>query len=222
MPVTVGDPGSILTGGIGRLAAGETATNEEILTRGHWTGQVSLVFPPDGIEGLGMVELLYPIEPQLNANRLVYRTDTLSWKVVSKSESHWRHEIVTLNYRVHRDAFPVFYNTLFENKGKVITLVTPGVQPFIRPDEENPAYVLNIGKPVREKEFFWRMAVTFLRNPNACFPINDALGTGRDISSWESEGRIQDAGAAGTSGRPDTSSLVYKDAGSAPRILDCK
>jgi hypothetical protein len=222
MPVTVGDPAAILSGGIGRLAEGVPASHEEILTRGHWTGQVSLVFPPEGIDGFGMVELLYPIEPQMNANRMVYRTDALTWKVVRKSESNWRHEIVTLNYRVHRDAFPLFYNALIENKGKVITLVTPGVQPFIRPDEENPAYVLNIGKPVREKEFFWRMGVTFLRNPNACFPINDALDASRNVSSWESEGRIQDAGDAGVSGRPDTALLVQKDAGFAPRILDCQ
>ena len=217
MPVSIGNPGAILSGGVGHLALGESASHEEILTRGHWTGRVSLVFPPDGIEDLGMVELLYPIEPQMDANRLAYRTDALTWKVVEKSETRWRHEIVTLNYRVHRDAFPLFYDTLIENKGKVITLVTPGVQPFIRPDEENPVYVVRIGKPAREFEFFWRIAATFLRNPNACFPVNDALETDRDVSAWEAEGRITDAG---TTAR-DVGALVHKDAGSAPRILDC-
>lgn len=217
MAVKVGDAGAILSGGVGRLAALAIPSPEEVLTRGHWTGTVSGVFPPDGISALGSVEILYPIQPLMDASRMVYRTDSLSWKVVNKSESKWRHEMVTLSYRVHRNSFPDFYNALIENKGSVITLNTPGVQPFIRSDETNRVYVTQIGKPIREKEFHWRIAVTFLRDPNSCFLVYDALETGRDLSDWEAEERIFDAGNLD---RFDET-LDQKDAGSAPRSMDC-
>jgi hypothetical protein len=217
MPVTVGDAGAILSGGVGRLAPLAIPSPEEVLTRGHWTGVISGVFPPEGISSLGSVEILYPIQPMMDASRMVYRTDSLSWKVVNRSENKWRHELVTLNYRVHRNAFPEFYDALLENKGSVLTLNTPGVQPFIRSDETNQVFVTQVGRPIREKEFHWRIAVTFLRDPNSCFLVYDALDTGREISDWEANGQIADAGGLD---RFDET-LDQKNAGAAPRSMDC-
>ena len=174
MAVSAGSFHAILTGGI----AGNNGTDdplpssEEGVTRGHWDGLGAPTLPPppppgQGVGNLAPIELLYPMVPKHTRNKLLFRTDNKNWVGVQKSINRWGHEFITLKYRIHKAVYmDTFYKFLEDNAGKIITLDTPGVQPFMRATESNEAYIKKFTRPKREKQKTWRIDVTFLHNPN--------------------------------------------------------
>jgi len=161
MAVTIGDYEAILSGGIGDsdLSAAEIT---EVLTRGHWDGlSATNLLPMTG------VEVLYPIAYIPRANKITFRQDKMTWKVTTKSSAAWRHEINTISFRVRKTNFSAFLSFLRNNKHQIVILNIPGVKPFIRADETNDVYILDIGNPQLEKPFHYKISVTFLRDPSA-------------------------------------------------------
>ena len=156
MSIAVGDYESILSGGVGH-SGGTVPDYTEVLTRGHWVGSEEIDFTG--------VEILYPILPEARPNMRVFRKDDMVWTSVQKSESFWQHEYCKISYRVRQSNLATFWDSLVDARGKVVNLNHPGVQPFIRSDENNPVYVVNFTKPVREKPFYWKITVTYLRDP---------------------------------------------------------
>jgi hypothetical protein len=59
-----------------------------------------------------------------------------------------------------------FMNYLRSVKAVAFNLNLPGVQPFMRAAEINEVYLLGHTKPVREKQFYWKTSLTFLRVPD--------------------------------------------------------
>ena len=144
--------------------ASPLATAIEGLTEGHWDGIAENIFPPAGVD----FEILYPIIPQANSNRFTFRDDRKSWKNVQKSENKWQHEFNTIQMRLvdAKKDMATVQQFIEDNAGKVVSLVLPGVQAFLRPDETNSVFIKKISKPVREKENTYKISITFLLDPN--------------------------------------------------------
>jgi len=109
------------------------------------------------------VEVLYPIQQAPSTNRLVHNTDAQIPKVVSKTQTSWRQEKLTLEFRIKSENMGAFIAFLEANFGVTITLNVPGIQPFIRSGASHTAWIVDWSTPQRELEKHWRMNVTFLR-----------------------------------------------------------
>lgn len=176
MAVTVGSSDAILSGAVGGSGtATPLPTFVEVLTRGNWDGLELELFPPDS-QDAPPEELLgdevpmhpnYPIVPQRSSNRLNFRTDNKTWKVVQKSKNKWGHEFITIQFTIIKAAYmKTFYQFLEDNAGKVVSFSTPGFQPFLRTTETNPVYIKNFSKPQRVKPKTYTISVTLLCDPN--------------------------------------------------------
>lgn len=163
MAVTIGSYEAILSGAVGgNGSATPLPSFTEVLTRGHWDGLDTNVFPPVGAD----YEVLYPIPPQGNTNHHVHRMDDGRWKVVKKSKDDWRHEPVTLQFRIRASSLATWFDFLLDNKNKEISLAICGIQPFLRTDVTNVVRIIDYTSPVREKEEIYKMSITFLYDPN--------------------------------------------------------
>ena len=109
------------------------------------------------------VEVLHPIQPKPKTNRLVHSTDAFIPKVVSKTASSWRQEIITIEFRIKSGDMATFIFFLEQNFDTTITLNLPGIQPFIRSGASHDCWILDWSQPTRELEKHWRMNVTFMR-----------------------------------------------------------
>ncbi len=116
--------------------------------------------PTDG------VEILYPIQPKGQSNQVAFQQDSRTWLQSQKSETPWRNEVVTLKYRVKMENFRGFYSYLIDNKHGAVNLITSGIQPFIRVDQTNSVYILNVSKPILILARHYEMSVTFLNLAN--------------------------------------------------------
>jgi hypothetical protein len=108
------------------------------------------------------VEILYPIQPVPKSNVLVFSKDSREWEGLQKSATIWRHEFVTLRYRIRSGNIKGFIEALINGKGKKLQLSTPCMQPFIRTTTTNEVYLISWSNPVREKALHHIMSVTYL------------------------------------------------------------
>lgn len=129
-------------------------------------------FPPppasgEDVGGLAPIEVLYPIIPERSLNTMLFRTDLKNWQRVQKSNVIWSHEFITIQFRIVKASYMnTFYAFLEANKGNLVQLNIPGVQPFLRTTESNLAYIRKFSKPLRENHVKYRIDVTFLLNPS--------------------------------------------------------
>lgn len=114
---------------------------------------------------LAGVEVLYPIQPSAKANTRSYRTDSRAYRSVQKSASEWRREYCDIGFRVRAANAAAFLSFIASHIGEAVTLLIPGVQPFIRANESNSVYIVGASAPSREYQFYWRINVTFMRSP---------------------------------------------------------
>lgn len=176
MAVIIGSPDAILSGAVGGNGGvtDPLPDSTEGLTRGHWSGLSSDVFPPPpgGGEGAGPgnqlpIHPLYPIIPERKNNKILFRTDKKNWVNTQKSATTWSHEAITIQYRIVEASYMnTFYAFIESHKGQLVELSTPGYQPFLRADESNLVYILKVTEPVRVKPKTYEVSVTFLFNPN--------------------------------------------------------
>ena len=110
------------------------------------------------------VEVLYPFQPSAKSNKLVFRKDSMEWNKVKKSKLDWRHEYITLRYRIKADEFEAFYEFHVDNKGDLVLLNIPGVQPFIRASESNEVWIITFSAPQRTLPKHFEMSVTYLND----------------------------------------------------------
>lgn len=156
MAVSAGNYGAILSNGAGREPSGAPDA-VEVLTEGWFAGIDTSTFPP--VE----VEVLYPIVPQAQSGRVLFERDDRGFGSAQKSATIWRRELVQLAVRVRHSNFPALWTWLKANRAQLVTLNVPGVQPFIRADEENDAFLLDFSAPDPIFPFVYQINVTFLR-----------------------------------------------------------
>lgn len=108
------------------------------------------------------IEIMYPILPSAKSNINVFRKDSMEWRPVQKSEHKWRHEFVTLRFKVRDSLINDFYNFHVTNKGILVQLSTPGINPFIRSSEVNNVFIFDFSKPRLEKQKSFMMSVTYI------------------------------------------------------------
>jgi len=108
------------------------------------------------------VEVLYPIQPSGKANVLSFRKDSMEWKGVQKSEQLWRHEYITLRYRIRDINMDAFYNFHVNNKDSIVNLAICGLQLFLRDATENPVRIIKIGSPKRNMPAHYEISITYL------------------------------------------------------------
>lgn len=114
--------------------------------------------PTDG------VETFYPIQPVVRSNVLVYQQDDGQIDEVQKSGSTWRHEIVTLKFRIMDAYIEAFIEFLEANVGVTMTLNTPGISPFLRTATSNTVYIIppwSTPKKSGNLPLHWEMSVTY-------------------------------------------------------------
>lgn len=178
MAVVAGSPDAILSGAVGGNGGvtDPLADGVEGLTDGHWSGLDAPEFPPVAPIGEAVgdekpIHVLYPIVPERATNKLLFRNDNLGWEKTQKSEEEWSHQFNTIQFRiVNAPYMNTFYQFCEDNKGKLVNLVLPGVQPFLKSSEENLVYIKDFSKPVRENHVNYRIDVLVLLNPNEVQP----------------------------------------------------
>lgn len=111
------------------------------------------------------IELIYPIVPFSKTNRAVFRDGNGHYKPIVKYGATWKHEFCTLNFQVRYDSVSEAIDFLRTNKGQSVSYSISGVQMFIRSDETNNVYIISYTKITREKQFYSKFSVTFMRVP---------------------------------------------------------
>ena len=110
------------------------------------------------------VKTFYPVKPDPKSNVLVWPQDSREWKTLQKSASAWRHEYVSLKFRINDENYPTFLSFLVANQGKIVTLYFPGMQPFIRSTESNDVYLKTFSRPSLVLPLQWETTVLFLNS----------------------------------------------------------
>ena len=120
--------------------------------------------PPFGRPGAlaACPEILHPIQPVVKSNKKVFRRDDRTWTKVQKSELLWRHELVTLRYRIDRTRIAVMTAFFKSSKGQLTQLVTDGIQPFMRSATTNSVYTIDYTSPRLEMPAQYSIDVTYL------------------------------------------------------------
>jgi len=166
MAVLVGEYGAVLTGGVTHSADDtyRTVNASEGQSRGCWSGSENATFPPTGID----VEPLYPFVPEGRSSVMVHRTDNMVWHPIQKASTKWRHEPITIAFLVRSVYMKTLIDFLIANKGNTaqpVILNLPGIQPFLRTSQINDVYIIGYSRPIREREFIYKISITFLRAP---------------------------------------------------------
>lgn len=107
----------------------------------------------------------HPVIPFTKTNRTVFRNGNGHYKAVQKAASMWKHEYCTINFLVRSDVMSDAVDFLRTYKSQSVSFSISGVQMFIRADEMNNVYIFTFTKVSREKQFYSKFSVTFLRVP---------------------------------------------------------
>ena len=117
-----------------------------------------------------LVEVMYAIPISAKSNQLVFPRDNKAWEKVQKSAQKWRHEYTTIRFRVRDTYIGTFYTFHVVNKAKIVSLTIPGVQPFVRANETNNVFIIDIKKPTLELPKHYTMSVTYLNEQRLPVP----------------------------------------------------
>lgn len=130
---------------------------------GPFSGKSPL--PPD-FGGPGSLascpEILHPIQPIIKSNKKAFRKDNKEWNSVKKSALLWRHEAVTLRYRILDTKIAVMTAYFKSTKGTLTQLITLGMQPFLRSATTNTVFTLDYTSPRLEQAKIYSIDVTYL------------------------------------------------------------
>jgi hypothetical protein len=112
------------------------------------------------------VEILYPIQRSPLNTKLVFKKDSGEWVRAVKSETEWRHEIVTLRLRMKADYYRSFLAYIISKIGTSISLTTPGIYPFIRDESTNTVYLTDFSQAQRldDRPMHVEMSITFIHS----------------------------------------------------------
>lgn len=99
------------------------------------------------------VEIFYPIQPLPRSNVTVFGQDSKTKDAVQKSSSAWRHEIVTLKFRIMDVNFKAFYEFHVDNFAVQATLSTPGYYPFLRTATSNEVFIMDFTAPTKPIQY---------------------------------------------------------------------
>lgn len=97
-----------------------------------------------------MTEIIYPVKPISEANKVLFKLDSEEWRATSKASIARNEETDTIRFRVDTSYLATFLNDLHSNKANQFRLSTPGYTPFGSTSEDNYVRVLSHGRPQRE------------------------------------------------------------------------
>jgi len=107
------------------------------------------------------VETMYPIQPIVKSNQSTFRKDSMEWVNVRKSKLIWRSEIISLRFRMQDIKMKQFADFHTLHKAEIVKLVTPGMQPFIRPATTNDVRIIKVGAPKKSMPRMYDMSITY-------------------------------------------------------------
>lgn len=109
------------------------------------------------------VEILYPIQPIVRSNMKTYRKDSMEWDNTQKSALVWRHEMISMRFRLQDILINNFLGFHIKHKAEIVLLKTPGIQPFIRSESElQKVRIVKIGAPKKSMPRMYDMSITYL------------------------------------------------------------
>lgn len=97
-----------------------------------------------------MTEIIYPVKPISESNKVLFKLDSEEWRATLKASSPRNEETDTVRFRVDTSYLATFLNDLHSNKANQFRLTTPGYTPFGSTSEDNYVRVLSHGRPQRE------------------------------------------------------------------------
>jgi len=137
--------------------------------KGKLSGTINIVFKLSGylIQTVPIVdcdvEILYPIQPVVKSNMKTFRKDSMEWENTQKSDTVWRHEMISFRFRLQDILMSNFIGFHIKHKAEIVLLKTPGVQPFIRSESETQQVrIIKIGAPKKSMPRKYDMSVTYL------------------------------------------------------------
>ena len=97
-----------------------------------------------------MTEIIYPVKPISDANKVLFKMDSEEWRVTQKATNPRNEETDTIRFRVDTSYMATFLNDLHSNKANQFRLSTPGYTPFGSTSQDNYVRVLSHSRPQRE------------------------------------------------------------------------
>ncbi|MEO7957868.1 MAG: hypothetical protein ABIW76_14370 [Fibrobacteria bacterium] len=107
-------------------------------------------FHPPLIGDLTMVEVIYPVVPVSEANKVLTRLDSEEIRVTLKGPALVTKDTDTIHFRVNTSYVATFLSNLDTNRLDEFRLETPGYTPFGGTSEDNFVRVMSRGRPQRE------------------------------------------------------------------------
>jgi hypothetical protein len=119
-------------------------------------------FHPPLIRDSSMVEILYPVVPVTEANKVLTRLDNEEIRVTLKGAALRTIQTDTIHFRVDTSYLPTFLADLDNNRLSEFRLNTPGYTPFGGTSQDNFVRVLTRSRPQREDRGLTQLvSVTF-------------------------------------------------------------
>lgn len=117
------------------------------------------IFPGD----MSQVEILYPVVPVNQANKVLFQMDDKAWRAQQKTATPTARRSSTLAFRVDRTYMATFLNDLHGSAGTAFRLQTPGYTPFGVNSQDNMVYTLKHSQPIYDADGqAYLIDVTFL------------------------------------------------------------
>lgn len=98
-----------------------------------------------------MTEIIYPVVPISEANKVLFKLDSEEWRVTQKAAASRNEDTDTIRFRVNTNYVATFLGDLHSNKLNQFRLSTPGYTPFGSNSEDNYVRVLSHSRPQREE-----------------------------------------------------------------------
>ncbi len=109
-----------------------------------------------------MVEIIYPVVPICETNKVITRMDNEEVRVTTKGAGLTVKDTDTIQFRVSTPYLATFLGALDTDRLDVFRLETPGYTPFGGTSEDNMVRVLGRGRPQREDRGLTQLvAITF-------------------------------------------------------------
>lgn len=105
---------------------------------------------PRGFPLMSSTEIIYPVVPVSEANKVLTRMDSEEHRVTNKVAAPVPREVDTIRFRVDTSYLPTFLGDLDANRLVQFRLATPGYTPFGGTSEDNYVRVLTRSRPQRE------------------------------------------------------------------------
>jgi hypothetical protein len=113
------------------------------------------------------VEVLYPINNELLADKVLFRTDKMTWKKTKKAEVDWVNQKIDMEFRVHKDSFRAFWSFVRNAPAHTTgwTFTHTGFTPFITAGSTTLVYLLPGAVYSRETQTHYRVKVPLMKVP---------------------------------------------------------